>query len=285
MQSPWAVSGKTLKHIGYDECNWKVTHIVNSFMYEAKNKSFEQLDKIASLGGPKCDIDFSLFSNTVNSLIQTNQINPLFPIIEGEAIYHERNSTHPCSTIFMLTGGLHNCVGLTFWGSNENGDNFVGLVHFARFNQVSSIDSFLDVFMKYSTRRITLHTGYKSEHLKALVAYLTEKGFIIDHVFVGQAYHEVVESEKIINIYCPPQYFGVDEIDVSKSVSQLIGSNFMQLQIPSNIILHVPTGNLVPVTDTYLNFLLLHETSFRKFIERFRVAPTKPELNVKISRV
>lgn len=267
-------NGRMLSEKGKDQHGRVLVSCICEDLFNHYNKPFADIDKLVpSVNSSQPQVDFPAYVNTLNVWLKEAETkpNPFFTIIDGEAVFGESNSNLPISpTTFMVTGGVNNCVALTFWGSNpENGDYFVGLAHIARINSISTIEPLLDKFIKYPTKRITLHSGYKSAHLLEIYNYIISKGLEIESAIINQAFHSAGDDK--VNITYHPQYFeksSIDEIDSSKSLKDLVISNFIRIQAPSNIILHIPTGTLVPIDSGYIAFLSSKSSTFRNFCEQ-----------------
>jgi len=267
--------GNILVEQGEDQHGRSLTHVINPALYDRANEPFTDIDRLPSFVVPsRQQVTFLSYTNALNEWLKASDSkpNPFFIIIDGEAVFRESNLKAPQPpTTYMVTGGVNNCVALTLWGHDpQSGDYFVGLAHIARINKISSIEPLLDKFTRYSVKSITLHSGYKSDHLLEIANFIASKGLTIESAFINKAYHKVDNTNKVSITY-HPQYFEkstIDEIDVSKNTIDLIKEHFIKIQIPSHIILHIPTGGLVPIDPRYIDYLLQESSTFRRFSEQ-----------------
>lgn len=260
------------------------TTVISEEMFNRLNRPFVTIDPL--LPPPSSDeSDFEEFMRTVEAEKEPGRLRQIFSIREKEAVVIEGNLEETPVFTYVVTGGIHNCVAIALRGSNdETGDFFTGLAHVRRKNKTASIKPLLDTLSKYPNKRITLHSGYKSETLLNIFQCIINNGLKVTSVYVNNAYHAVHNDE--VKITYHPQYFGKEstsEIDDTAPYLALFPPVHGRNQRASNVIVEVRTGKLVEIPAAYHeNLLLTQGKNFVSLTNSLRISDLQTEKEFEI---
>ncbi|MBY0461658.1 MAG: hypothetical protein K2Q34_00545 [Alphaproteobacteria bacterium] len=259
--------------------------VISEELFNKLNRPFAAIDSLIPPAPSLDESDFAEFMRTVEAEKEPGRLRQIFSIREKEAVIIEGRLEDSPAFTYFVTGGIHNCVAIALWGCNaETGDFFTGLAHVRRKNRTTSIKPLLDTLLKYPTKRITLHSGYKSETLLNIFQYITSNGLEVTSVYVNNAYHAV--QNDAVKVTYHPHYFGktrTSEIEDNVSYFSLFPPVHGQNQRASNVIIEVKTGRLVEIPARYhVDLLMSKGKNFVSLSDSLRIPGLQTKEDFKI---
>lgn len=242
--------GNTLVWEEKDANERPVKNMISSEEFEKLNTPFAQINSVPFDRSKATQINEVELKKLLDEHSNPNSPN-FFSIIDGEGVFFEGTIKDKIIPYFV-TGGVHNCVAVTLHGRN-GGRIFSALVHIARSNDITSMDTFLKPFLKFKEKQITLRSHYKSETLLNTFNYITGKKLQVNSVYVNDAYHSVNGGQ--INITFHPTYYRKNDIDGMDSSQPILRRSIpllMEKMRPCAVILNSKTGKILEIPDSFV---------------------------------